>query len=61
MKFSYKILICTIMIMAAAFGFSGYYFVNYIFETSLEREVSQAMDDSSVLQFAFGTAAAAFR
>ena len=57
MKFSYKILICTIMIMAAAFGFSGYYFVNYIFETSLEREVSQAMDDSSVLQFAFETAA----
>jgi len=57
MKFSYKILFCTIMIMAAAFGFSGYYFVNYIFETSLEREVSQAMDDSSVLQFAFETAA----
>lgn len=57
MKFSYKILFGTIMIMAAAFGFSGYYFVNYIFETSLEREVSQAMDDSSVLQFAFETAA----
>lgn len=57
MKFSYKILFCTIMIMAAAFGFSGYYFVNYVFETSIEREVNQALDESSVLQFAFETAA----
>ncbi len=57
MKFSYKILLCTIIIMAAAFGFSGFYFVNFVFETSMEREVDQAMDDSSILQFAFETAA----
>ena len=43
--------------MAAAFGLSGYLFVNSVFETSLEREVSQAMDDSSILRFAFETAA----
>ncbi len=57
MKFSYKILLCTIIIMAAAFGFSGFYFVNFVFETSMEREVDQAMDESSILQFAFETAA----
>lgn len=57
MKFSYKILLCTIIIMAAAFGFSGFHFVNFVFETSLEREVEQAMDESSILQFAFETAA----
>ena len=57
MRFSYKILLCTIIIMAAAFGFSGFYFVNFVFETSLEREVEQAMDESSILQFAFETAA----
>lgn len=57
MKFSYKILMWTIIIMAAAFGASGYFFVNYVFETSMEREVGQAMDDSSILQFAFETAA----
>lgn len=57
MKFSYKILLWTIIIMAAAFGISGFFFVNYVFETSLEREVGQAMDESSILQFAFETAA----
>lgn len=57
MKFSYKILLWTIVIMAAAFGVGGYVFVNYVFETSLEREVGQTMDESSILQFAFETAA----
>ena len=57
MKFSYKILLWTIIIMAAAFGASGYFFVNYVFETSVEREVGQALDESSILQFAFETAA----
>lgn len=57
MKFLYKILLCTIIIMAAAFGLSGYFFVNYVFETALEREVEQALDNSNILQFAFETAA----
>ncbi len=57
MKISYKILLCSIMIMAAAFGFGGYFFVNFVFETSLEREIGQAMDESSILRFAFETAA----
>ncbi len=57
MKFSYKILLCTVIIMAAAFGISGYFFVNFVFETALEREIKQAMDDSYILQFAFETAA----
>ncbi len=57
MKFSYKILLWTIIIMAAAFGISGFIFVNYVFESSLDREVGQAMDESSILQFAFETAA----
>ena len=57
MKFLYKILLWTIIIMAAAFGFSGYFFVNYVFETALNREIEQAMSDSNILQFAFETAA----
>lgn len=57
MKFSYKILVWTIVIMAASFGVGGYIFVNYVFESSMEREVGQAMDESSILQFAFETAA----
>lgn len=57
MKFSYKILLWTIIIMAAAFGISGFFFVNYVFETSMTREIGQAMDESNILQFAFETAA----
>lgn len=57
MKISYKILLWTIIIMSAAFCVSGYFFVNYVFESSMEREVGQAMDESNILQFAFETAA----
>lgn len=57
MKFSLKLLLWTIMVMAIALGFSGFYFVNFVFETSLNREVSQALDESSILGFAFETAA----
>lgn len=57
MKFSYKILLCSIITMAVAFGIGGYFFVNNVFEASLERESGQALDESSILQFAFETAA----
>ena len=57
MKFSLKILLCMIIVMALSLGFSGYYFVNYVFETSLEREIGQALDENSILSFAFETAA----
>ena len=57
MKISLKLLLSTIVIMALALGFSGFYFVNYVFETSLAREVGQAADESSILGFAFETAA----
>ena len=57
MKFLYKMLLWTIIIMATAFGISGYFFVNNVFETALDREVDQAMDDSNILRFAFETAA----
>lgn len=57
MKFSLKLLLCTIVVMAAALGISGFYFVNYVFETSLEREAGQALNESSILSFAFETAA----
>ena len=45
------------LIMAAACGASGYFFVNYVFQTSMERETRQALDESSILRFAFETAA----
>ena len=53
MKISLKMLLSTIVVMALALGLSGFYFVNYVFETSLKREVGQASDESSNLSFAF--------
>lgn len=43
--------------MAVMFGISGYYLIDYMFEMSLEREIRQAQDDSSILQYAFESAA----
>lgn len=57
MKFSLKLLLWNVIVLAIALGFSGYYFVNYVFETSLNREVQQALDENSILRFAFETAA----
>lgn len=57
MKFSLKLLLWTMIVMAIALGFSGFYFVNYVFETSLDREIGQAIDENSILRFAFETAA----
>lgn len=57
MKFSLKLLLWTMIVMAIALGLSGFYFVNYVFETSLEREAGQALDENSILGFAFETAA----
>ena len=49
MKFSFKLLVWTMIVMALGFGFSGFYFVNYVFQTALEREVSQTLDDLSLI------------
>lgn len=49
MKFSRKLLLWTMIIIALTLGCSGFYFVNYVFETSLEREVGQALDENSIL------------
>lgn len=57
MKFSIKLVLSTMIVLALALGLSGFYFVNYVFETSLDREVGQALDESSILSFAFETAA----
>lgn len=56
MKISLKMLLSTVVVMALALGLSGYFFVNYVFETSLAREVGQASDENSILSFAFETA-----
>ena len=42
MKFSYKILLCSIITMAVSFGIGGYFLVNDVFKASLEREIGRA-------------------
>ena len=43
--------------MAVALSVGGYTFVNFVFQTSMEREIQQSMEESNILQFAFETAA----
>lgn len=57
MKFSLKLLLWTVIFMAIGLGFSGFYYINYVFDTALNREIAQALDENSILQFAFETAA----
>lgn len=57
MKLSYKILLSSLITMALALGIGGYFFVNNVFKVSIRRETGLAMDESSILQFAFETAA----
>ena len=49
MKFSSKLLLCTIIVLALALGFSGCYIVNYVFETSQAREAGQPLDENSII------------
>lgn len=57
MKFLYKLLLWNIVIMAVSLSVGGYIFVNFVFQTSMEREIRQALEESNILQFAFETAA----
>lgn len=57
MKFLYKLLLWNIVIMAVSLSVGGYVFVNFVFQTSMEREIRQSMEESNILQFAFETAA----
>ena len=57
MKFLYKILLWNVVIIAVSLSVGGYFFVNFVFETSMEREIKQSMEENSIMQFAFETAA----
>ncbi len=57
MKFLYKLLLWNVIIMAVSLSIGGCFFVNFVFETSMEREVKQSLDESSMMRFAFETAA----
>lgn len=56
MKFSKKLLLWVMIVLALILGCGGFYFVNYVFETALIREADQALDENSILRFAFETA-----
>ena len=57
MKFLYKLLLWNVVIIAVSLSVGGYFFVNYVFETSMEREVQQSLEENGIIQFAFETAA----
>ncbi len=56
MKFSWKLFMCTISIVAITLAFGGNYIVNSFFRSALSRETKQALDESGMIRFAFETA-----
>lgn len=57
MKFLYKLLLWNVVIIAVSLSVGGYSFVNFVFKTSMEREVQQSLEENGIIQFAFETAA----
>ncbi len=55
MRFSWKLFMCTISIVAITLAFGGYYIVNSFFKSALSRETKQAVDESGIIRFAFET------
>ncbi len=57
MKFLHKLLLWNVVIIAVSLSVGGFFFVNFVFKTSMEREVQQALEENEIIQFAFETAA----
>lgn len=60
MKFSFKVFISTILIVAISMGFGGFYLVDSMFKVSQNREKRQALDENDILCFALETVALNF-
>ena len=57
MRFTWKVFLCTLIVVAAGLSISGYILVNAMFDTSIQRETRRALDENGMLRFAFETAA----
>jgi signal transduction histidine kinase len=57
MKFTLKVFLCTITVIAVALGFGGIYLVNTLFNQAIQRETRQAMDENAILRISFETIA----
>ena len=58
MKFKWKVFFSTIAVIAIAFAVGGYILVNATFQSSLEREVGQALDENLLIKLAYEAASA---
>ena len=56
MKFSWKLFLWTISIVAISLAFGGYYLVGSFFQSALSRETKQALDENGIIRFALETA-----
>lgn len=57
MKFSLKLFLWTLLIVAITLAFGGYYIINSLFKSSIDREVKQSLDENQMIRFALETAA----
>ncbi|MCL1807075.1 MAG: ATP-binding protein [Oscillospiraceae bacterium] len=57
MRFSWKIFLSTLLVVAAGLSASGYILVNSMFSASMRGETARALDENGSLRFAFEMAA----
>ena len=53
MRFSWKVFLCTLLVVAVGLSVSGYVLVSAMFDASLRRETRQALEENGILRFAF--------
>lgn len=56
MKFSWKVFVLTLAVIALASVSSGYFLIASVFQTDLEREIRVAQEGSQLLRYSFETA-----
>lgn len=58
MKFTWKVFLSAMLVMAVSFSTGGYFMVTSVFQSALEREIASAQEQNHMLRFSFETAAA---
>ena len=57
MRFSFKVFFSSIVVIAIAMGFGGFYLIDSVFRSAINREIRQALDENKIVCVTFETIA----
>lgn len=57
MRFSFKIFFSSMVVIAIAMGFGGFYLIDSVFSSAISREIRQALDENKIVCVTFQTIA----